>query len=243
MTTRRRLLAPLLRLTLLAGARARVSPRVARGIVAAGAPDVVRACPPRFERDAAQDLAALARTGQVAIAVDRVDGAYTVDASAVLRAEPRRLFEASVDYARYAEMGIPNLRDNRLVSVAAAGQRLHTWSWLQTFGYSSKHYLAVDITRDLARPRAFGICWTLTRRQPGWPHEDAPAFHRLDGSWYVEPLGAPHAGEVVYVRYFAAASPDSAVPEALVAWAIRRQLTEGTRGLIQALAREAARRP
>jgi hypothetical protein len=65
------------------------------------------------------------------------------------------------------------------------------------------------------------------------------AFLRLDGSWYIEPL----AEGVIYVRYYLVAELDPSVPEVLRAWAVKRYLRDGTRGVVQALAHEAGWRP
>jgi hypothetical protein len=91
--------------------------------------------------------------------------------------------------------------------------------------------------RNLASPGAAGIRRELIPRQPAWPYEEAPAFRRFEGSWYLEPL----ADGTVYVRYFAAAALDPSIPEGLRASAVKGQLREGTRGVVHALAQEAAR--
>jgi hypothetical protein len=90
-------------------------------------------------------------------------------------------------------------------------------------GQTSKHYLAVHVVRNLASPGAAGIRWELIPRQPAWPYEEAPAFRRFEGSWYLEPF----ADGTVYVRYFAVAALDPSIPEGLRAWAVKGQLREG----------------
>ena len=71
--------------------------------------------------DQAQDLADLGRTGRIAVAVERTDSTYTLDASAVLRVDAARLLGVSVDYERYTQMGVPNLRASRVVSTEPDG--------------------------------------------------------------------------------------------------------------------------
>ena len=193
----------------------------------------------RFGMDPTQDLGELARTRRLAISVERTDDVYRLDASAVLRLDAQRLLGVSVDYERYAQFGVPNLRSSHVVSGAPSEDVLYTWNWISYLGYASKHYLAVHFVRGLAVPGAAGIRWELVSRQPAWTYEDASAFTRLDGSWYMEPL--PEGG--VYVRYYVAAVLDASVPEALRAWAVKRQLRDGTRGVVEALAHEAERRP
>jgi hypothetical protein len=225
--TRRRTWVPrlIVRLTLLLAAAALDT----TGVAAAGEA--------RFGVDGSMDVAELARTGRVAVSVERVGNVYTLDASAVLRVDAQRLLGVSLGYERYAEIGVPNLRASRLVSAAPDRDVLYTWSWMSCFGQTSKHYLAVRVARNLSTPGAAGIRWELAPRQPAWPYEDAPAFRRLDGSWYLEPL----PDGTVYARYYMVAVLDPTLPEGLRAWAVKGQLREGTRGVIQALSREAAR--
>lgn len=179
------------------------------GLLVLGAPTGSTA-EPRFEIDPRQDLAELAATRRVAIEVDRLDGLYLLDASAVLPVGVEALLGASLDYDRFVDMGMPNLRASRVVSVR----------------------------RNLRHPGAAGIEWRLVRRQPDWPYEEASAFTRLEGSWYLEPLGPDR----VYVRYVLATTLDPSIPDSLVSGLVKRQLREGTREVIQVLGREAARR-
>src|SRR5262245_42492866 len=178
----------------------------------------------RFGADPTQDLGELARTGRLAISVERTDDVYRLDASAVLRVDARRLLGASVDYERYAQFGVPNLRASHVVSGAPSEDVLYTWNWVSYLGHASKHYLAVHVVKGLAVPGAAGIRWELVPRRPAWTYEEASAFTQLDGSWYIEPL----ADGGVYVRYYLVAALDPSVPEALRAWAVKRQLREGT---------------
>jgi hypothetical protein len=191
----------------------------------------------RFSIDRTKDLTELARTGRVAVSVDRVGGVYTLDASAILRVDARRLLDVSLAYERYANIGVPNLRASHVVSGAPGSDVLQTWSWMSCMGQSSKHYLTVHVARSLAAPGSAGIRWELASRQASWPYEDAPAFRQLDGSWYLEPLG----DDTVYVRYYMVASLESSMPEGLRAWAVKEQLREGTLGVVYALSREATR--
>lgn len=207
------------------------------GLVVLGSP-VAGAAAARFRVDPDRNLAELAQTGRVAISIERSSGTYTLDASAVLPVPLEELLRVSADYGRHAEMGIPNLRESRVVWVAPGGDRLYTWSSMNALGHSSKQYLEVEIRRNLTPSGATGMRWTLAPRRSGWPHEEASAFTRLDGSWYLEPL----ADGTVYVRYFLTAVLAPSIPDGMISWVIKRELREGTRGAIRALAREAARR-
>jgi hypothetical protein len=209
-------------------------------ILAAAALDTTRvaaAGEARFGVDGSLDLAELTRTGRVVMSIERVGNVYTLDASAVIRVDAQRLLGVSLGYERYAEIGVPNLRASRVVSGAPDGNLLYTWNWMSCFGQTSKHYLAVRVVRNLTIPGAAGIRWELAPRRPAWSYEEAPAFQRLDGSWYLEPL----PDGAVYARYFMVAVLDPTLPEGLRAWVVKGQLRDGTRGVIQALAREAAR--
>jgi hypothetical protein len=221
----------------------RPAARVGRAAVVAGLVGWLVAWAPvasaevRLAIDPTRDLAQLARSGQVAIAFDRRDGVYTVDASAVLPGSGAELLRVALDYERYASIGVPNVRECHVVAVFPADDVVYAWAWMSTLGHSSKHYLRVRVRHDLPSAGAAALEWTLAARQAAWPYEHAPAFVRLEGSWYVEPL----PGRGSYVRYFLRAVPDPALPDALVGWLIERQLRTGARLVVEALGREAAR--
>src|SRR5439155_24622794 len=162
-------------------------------------------------------------------------GVYTLDASPVLAVDLPALLRVSLDYERYAQMGVPPLRECHVVAADPERTRLYTWSAMSYFGQSSKHYLAVRIERNLTSGAA-GIEWRLARPAPGWRYAEASAFTRLDGSWYLERL----AERSTYVRYTLSAVLDTAMPDAMVSWVVKRQFAEGTRGLVHTLAREAS---
>lgn len=209
----------------------------ALGLVVLGSP-VAGAAETRFRVDPDRNLAELAQTGRVAISIERSSGTYTLDASAVLPVPLEELLRVSADYGRHAEMGIPNLRESRVVWAAPGGDRFYAWSSMNALGRSSEQYLEVEVRRNLTPAGAVGIRWTLAPRRAGWPYEDASVFTRLDGSWYLEPL----ADGTVYVRYFLTAVLAPSIPDGMISWVVKRELRDGTRGAIRALAREAARR-
>jgi hypothetical protein len=188
-----------------------------------------------LEIDRTQDLAELVRNGRVAIGVDQDHGAYTLDASAVLPGRAHDLLRVALDYDRYASLGVPTLRESHMLAVTAETDVFYAWTWMSALGRSSKQYLRVRVRRDLARPGAAALEWTLAPRQAGWPYEQAPAFVRLDGFWYLQPID----DRVTYVRYYLSAVPDPTLPDAVVAWLVKRQLREGARAVIEALARAA----
>lgn len=189
--------------------------------------------------DPRQDLAELTRTGRIAVSVERREGVYLVDASTVLRVELAALLAVSIDYERYPAMGMPHLREMRIVSRAPDGERLCAWVWMRHLGQSSRHYLAVRVRQDTGVAGAAAVEWTLVRREAGWPYEEATVFTRLDGAWYLEPL----RDGTVYARYTVAAVLDRSVPEALLAPLVKRELRDCAHAVLGTVAREAAARP
>src|SRR2546422_542369 len=151
---------------------------------------------PRFAIDATQNLEELARAGRVAVSMGREGGVYTLDASAVLAVDLHALFAVSVDYDRYAQMGVPHLRECHVMAADPDRTLLYTWSAMSYFGQSSKHYLAVRIERNLTPSGAAGIEWQLARPEPGWRYAEASAFTRLEhpdrrGPQCLGPVDAP----------------------------------------------------
>jgi hypothetical protein len=193
----------------------------------------------RLGVDPRQDLAELERSGRVTVSVERVDGVYTMDASAVVHAGLAPLLATSLDYDRYTRIGMPHLQAMRVVAAGPDNEPRYAWSAMTGFGQSSRQYLAVRVHRGLGPSGAAAIDWTLVRRRPEWPYEEAPAFQRLDGAWYLEPLGE----RATYVRYAVTAVFDASVPEAVAPWLLKRQLGEGARGVVETLARAAGARP
>ena len=171
----------------------------------------------RFAIDPAIDLPGLSRTGEIPVKTERRDGLYYSDASAVLKeVDFARLASASVDFDRYAEMGMPNVRESRIVVPGA--DELVTWTRMSALGQSSEHYLQVRVIWGIAPNDGEGTEWELIHRQATWPFEEATPFERLDGSWYMEPL----ANGQVYVRYFGVAKVHIALPDFLVSGFLRQ---------------------
>lgn len=113
----------------------------------------------RFAIDPAIDLLALSCSGDIPVKTERWDGLYNLDASAVLKeVDFARLASTSVDFDRYAEMEMPNVRESRIVVPGA--DELVTWTQMSALGQSSEHYLRSSRT---------------VGSEP-------------NGSWYMEPL-------------------------------------------------------
>jgi hypothetical protein len=191
----------------------------------------------RFGVDARVDVEALARTGKVEVHDGREGRFYSADASAVLRVDLDRLEEVSLQYDRYVEFGMPGLRRSHIVR--SEGGMRHIWTEMESYGIVSRHYLHAEAGLRLPE-EARGIQWELLRpgKGAGYPFPDQPAFARLDGSWYLRPIGQGR----VYVRYFLLGDPTVSLPDFLLEGMIRRQFREGVVGVIRALARAAALR-
>lgn len=194
----------------------------------------------RLQQDPRADLAKLERSGRIKITTDREKSVYISDASAVLAVDPERLFQVSLDYNRYREMKMPHVRQSRLVE--KAGDHLYIWTHMSVSIVSSRHYLEVRVHPRLDSNEARGMEWQLHRpsASAGWSYPDAPAFSRIDGSWYIKPLGRKANGEeLVYVRYYLVADVNAPFPDGLISGIVQKQLADGVRGVIQTLARHA----
>jgi ribosome-associated toxin RatA of RatAB toxin-antitoxin module len=195
----------------------------------------------RFAIDPNANLADLARTHQPKVTLAQNGLHYMSDASAVLAADPDRLFSVSVDFERYAAIRMPNVRESHVVAHGppSGPETLVAWTHMSVYGQASRHYMTVTLHRQLSGAsgrRASGTEWELTRRMPGSPYPEAPQFKTLNGSWYIEPL----ASGGVYVRYFLSAEIDTKVPPFLVDQIMRQQFTDGITQVILTLAREAS---
>jgi hypothetical protein len=147
----------------------RVGTAMAIGLLLAALARVAAAAEARLEIDPAYRLGDLARSAEPALTIDRHDGVYLVDASAVLDADPTRLLAASLAYDRYARMGMPNVRDSRVVAVEGDGTRRFVWASMTGLGQASKHYLAVHVREHLEPAGAAGVRWELAPTRPSWP--------------------------------------------------------------------------
>jgi hypothetical protein len=196
-----------------------------------------RAMETRFGIDARVDVEELARTGKVEVHDVREGRFYSADASAVLSVDLDRLEEVSLQYDRYVEFGMPGLRRSHIVR--REGAMRHIWSEMESHGIVSRHYLHAETGLRLPEDSR-GIQWQLLRpgKGAGYPYPDQPAFVRLDGSWYLRPIGQGR----VYVRYFLLGDPSVALPDFLLEGIVRRQFRDGVVGVIRALARAAAER-
>lgn len=190
----------------------------------------------RFEIDPKQNLSVLAAQSQVAVQVYRKGDAYYSDASAVLRVDAKKIFEASLDYDRYSQMKMPYVKESHRVE-AAGRDTLYTWTRMTCAGVVSEHYLEVKVEPSLGpQGIGYGMQWQLTPAKASWSYNEDSSFTRLDGSWYVQPL----EDGTVYVRYFLAAAIDTSLPTFLIEGVVRNQFSSGVKELIQVLAREAA---
>jgi len=193
----------------------------------------------RFEIDPRADLTALGQSGEIQVTVSRQGAFYHSDASAVLTVDIDRLSAASLDYGNYVQMRMPNLRES--VIVKSEANRRWIWTYMEGIGSTSQHYLEARIHESLSDSAGSrGIDWMLyrigPRSGPEFNRVDQPAFNRLDGSWYMRPLG----NGKVYVRYFLMADLAIPLPDVLMSGVVTRRFKEGVRQVVRVLARTAS---
>ena len=195
----------------------------------------------RYERDRSVDLDDLARTGQVAVQSNYRGYDVTADASAVLtRVDFAKLKALSVDFNRWARMGMPGVEAMYIVRQPSPTQML-VWIHMTNPGGSTQHYQNIAIVPSIGNQGAFGNSFELThpaqlsRLTNGQTLGDDPAFSSFEGSWYLEPLGNGR----VYVRYFVDATVDSGIPAFLVGPIARSSMVDGIREMIRIFAAQA----
>jgi ribosome-associated toxin RatA of RatAB toxin-antitoxin module len=191
----------------------------------------------RFQIDPAVNLGQLSQSGEIETRVTRDGDLIVSDASAVVSADPEKLLSASTDFNRYPDMGIPHVKESKILP-GSTPDILYTWTSMEMTGRSSKHYLEVRVARNLNSAKAMGTSWQQIRRQGSWSHPDDSTFEQLNGSWYIEPIG----NGKVYVRYFLYAKLDTRIPGFLLDLIAKRQFRNGVKDIIRILAREASAR-
>lgn len=182
-----------------------------------------------------ESLAQIARNHVTATRSGRSGDLYSADASAVLKVNPAKLFAAAQDYDHYVAFGMPHLDEARVVE-RASPDLLFTFASMSYATMSSRHYLEVRLHPNLSPAGAMGMEWQLAQRHPGWPYNDSPAFSRMDGSFYLEPL----ADGNVYIRYFLANNVNM---PGIFSSIIQRALRSGAADVIMVLARQAKVQP
>lgn len=178
------------------------------------------------------DLDHLRASGEVVARTWKTNGTFYADASAVVAgADVEKLKAASLDFDRYAQMGMPAVKDCKVVE--RKGDYLYNWNHLNQFGIVSKHYLEVHVL-------PVGSEWELAQRRPAWPYAQDTTFTRLDGSWFMQALPD---GKGVYLRYFVASVMDLGFLESVVEGQVKKQMGDGVKAMVQILAKEAAAKP
>lgn len=193
----------------------------------------------RTSIDLNANLEELYKTGEIEISSTHMGGAiYEVDASAVLKVDIKKIAQASREFNRFKEFGMPNLRASRIVSEQP--MKLVTWNWMGQGLTESKHCLEIDLHPNTQE-------WNLTPcplnplplpRGLIENYDDLPAFTVFDGSWYLHPLDAT----TVYVRYFLYVAVDTWIPPLIVSFFINDRLKTGVVTTIETLAKVARSR-
>lgn len=151
-----------------------------------------------------------------------------VDASVLMEADAQRVWDTSVDYDHYVKpIGMPNLKDNKIVERDPSGNKLWIWSWMESFGLMSKHYAEVSLRRELG-----GIEWTQVKKREPWKQDEASAFVWMNGSIYISQLST----KTVYVRYFISGKLSSGWPDAVLnLFNIKGRLQTDTAAILKVL--------
>ncbi|MGK5084819.1 SRPBCC family protein [Bdellovibrionota bacterium FG-1] len=164
---------------------------------------------------------------------NRVGDLFSADASAVMDVDPAKVFAAGLDYDHFVQFGMPHLSESVLVE-RTSPDLFYVFSSMSYLSLHSSQYMEVRVHRNLGGPGSAGVEWQLTPKQAGWPHRDSPAFNRMEGSFYVEPLSSGG----VYMRYYLANRVDLPLT-GLLSGFIQSSLRSGAADVIKALARQA----
>jgi ribosome-associated toxin RatA of RatAB toxin-antitoxin module len=182
-------------------------------------------------------LGFLAKSHRTNLTSGRTGNLFTVDASAVLKVDAAKMLAAALDYDHYVAFGMPHLNESHVVE-RASPDLLYTFASMSYLTMHSQHYLEVRTQRAMSSNGAAGIEWELVQRHPSWQYNDSPAFSRMDGSFYLEPLTDGN----VYVRYYLANEVKSSLA-GLFPGIVKNALTNGAADVIMVLARQAPVQP
>jgi hypothetical protein len=141
--------------------------------------------------------------------VTRAGTYLSVEASMILKnADFNALLSDSRAFGRYVQMGMPNLRDSRIVVPGA--QEFITWTHMATstpLGLrESRHFMQVRLTPAPNSEQGQGQTWVLysptdaERRRLGITLPENSAFWDFEGAWYMQPL----SDGSIYCRYYIA---------------------------------------
>jgi hypothetical protein len=199
----------------------------------------------RFGIDTALDLEELVQRDGIVSRVTRSEDVFHVDASAVVEVDFEKLLESTLDFENYVTIGMPHLKSSRIVE--RRGDQLFTWNWMSGFGFTSKHYSAIQVQRDLAPSphgrRAAATVWRLEPKHPEWTYEENRAVSSLCGSWYIEELSRDSEERPkIYVRYYLAIEIDVWIPSFILSLVVNQDLRNGAMKVIQRHRDEALRR-
>jgi hypothetical protein len=188
----------------------------------------------RYSIDQAQDLAALARTGELNLKINRQDRKVSVDGSAVVKVDIDKYMRVVKEFERYPAFGIESIREVHVVE-RGPGDLVYVWHNVAASGRESKQYLEFKLEPVLTNTRARGMEWQQVQRRATWTYEEKSQFLSIAGSWYLEPL----ADGNVYIRYFQQADIASGLPGWLIELVIRNTFINDSKKAYEAFVRAA----
>ncbi len=169
-----------------------------------------------------------------------------LDASTVVNADIAKLFEGSLDYDRYVEMGMPNVIKSVVMERHPDKKLMYVWYKTRVAGQVSEQYLEVTYEpeisaegQDAGTPtgRIAAISWKQVKAKPEWKHPDRSVFSSMAGSLYLKAASL----KAVYIRYFNRGVIDTAWPDLFVGIAIPyKEIEQDARKMFQILGQKAA---
>jgi len=149
---------------------------------------------------------------------------YTVDYSAVVEADPRKLQVVAQSYSNYVKWGVPNLE--RAAIIPNAGDYLKTitydkdgimtgyndkdqfvlWNKLSIsvlgLSFTSQQYYKVLLRKNVSTSGDYGAVW-FQHPDMGWGYAEDTEIENQKGSWYVQPVTwSGSTTPKTYIRYF-----------------------------------------
>jgi ribosome-associated toxin RatA of RatAB toxin-antitoxin module len=186
----------------------------------------------KFNIDPNYNLGELPANGSALAHSGRSGSLFWADASAVLRANPAKLFAKAKDYDHYVQFGMPHLNASKVME-HDSDELIYTWTSMSYVGLQSEDYLEVRIHDAFDNRGTMGMEWQQAVPKPSWPTNNSK-FYRFDGSFYVQPLDDGK----VYVRYYLTNGVNMSLA-GLLSGFIQSQLRKGAAEVIMKLAEAA----
>jgi hypothetical protein len=180
---------------------------------------------PHFSIDSRADLPALSRSGEILVTSSDEGSHYEIDAAAVLPVDPERFLNATLDFERYADIGMDHVDEAHCIGGSCLASPMIFWMKLSALGISSKSYSELRSFRPIdARAHSMGATWHQVSGHWGYP--ESPLTSAMEGSVFVLPLGSSRADGVhgTYIRYTMAATVQTVLPNFVIARFVKHEL-------------------